>query len=246
MGPVEERELDDLVRSGAIGDDTLVWCEGMAAWQPHASVRGANSAPVTVAMDAPASSFCSECGRPYPPDQLVEIGKASVCAICKPAYLQRLREGGQSVGVRRYAGFWIRFLARVIDWMILGVVGLILYIPFGARAMIFPGNSARLGVVPMFAGLLGFVQLLQLAIAVTYEAYFVSTRGGTPGKLALGLRIIRADGSPVPAGLAVGRYFAQWISAIILAIGYIMAAFDDQKRALHDRICETRVIHVRT
>jgi uncharacterized RDD family membrane protein YckC len=44
----------------------------------------------------------------------------------------------------------------------------------------------------------------------------------------------------------VGRYFAQWISAIILAIGYIMAAFDDQKRALHDRICETRVIHVRT
>jgi uncharacterized RDD family membrane protein YckC len=98
----------------------------------------------------------------------------------------------------------------------------------------------------MFAGLLGLVQMLQLAIAVAYEAYFVSTRGGTLGKLALGLRIIRADGSPVPAGLAVGRYFAQWISAIILMIGYIMAAFDDQKRALHDRICETRVIHVRT
>jgi uncharacterized RDD family membrane protein YckC len=248
MGPVEERELDDLVRAGAIGDDTLVWCEGMTSWQPHASVRGAAPAPppMATAMDAPASSFCSECGRPFPPDQLVAVGNASVCAACKPAYLQRLREGGQVAGARRYAGFWIRFVARLIDGLILGAVGLLLYIPFGARAMIFPGNSARLGVVPMFAGLLGLVQMLQLAIAVAYEAYFVSTRGGTLGKLALGLRIIRADGSPVPAGLAVGRYFAQWISAIILMIGYIMAAFDDQKRALHDRICETRVIHVRT
>ena len=249
VGPVEESALDDLVRSGVVRDDTLVWSEGMAAWQPHASVRGARPAPpmpsMPVTVEMPATGFCSECRRPFPPDQLVAIGKASVCGGCKPAYLQRLREGGQTVGVRRYAGFWIRFLARVIDGLLLGAVGLIIRIPFGAGALLYPGGVGR-GALPLFAALFGVTQLIQIAIAVAYEVYFVSTRGGTLGKLALGLRIIRADGSPVPVGLAVGRYFAQWISAIILMIGYIMAAFDDQKRALHDRICETRVIHVRT
>ena len=87
-------------------------------------------------------------------------------------------------------------------------------------------------------------QLLGLVLAVAYEAYFVSTRGATPGKMALGLKIVQADGSPVPVGLAVGRYFAQWISAFIFMIGFIMAGFDAEKRSLHDRICNTRVIHV--
>ena len=43
-------------------------------------------------------------------------------------------------------------------------------------------------------------------------------------------------------GWAFGRHFAKYLSAMILLIGYIMAAFDDQRRTLHDRICETRVV----
>jgi uncharacterized RDD family membrane protein YckC len=50
------------------------------------------------------------------------------------------------------------------------------------------------------------------------------------------------DGSQVTYLRALGRHFAKWISTMILAIGFIMAAFDDQKRTLHDRICETRVV----
>ena len=46
-------------------------------------------------------------------------------------------------------------------------------------------------------------------------------------------------------GRAVGRYFAQWLSAFILYIGYIIAGFDSEKRALHDHICDTRVIYTR-
>ena len=56
---------------------------------------------------------------------------------------------------------------------------------------------------------------------------------------------VRAGGGPVPGSLAVKRYFAQWVSALILMIGYFMAAIDEQKRALHDRICDTRVVHSR-
>jgi uncharacterized RDD family membrane protein YckC len=60
--------------------------------------------------------------------------------------------------------------------------------------------------------------------------------------MALKLRVVRADGSPVGYGLAAGRYLSKILSALILLIGYIMAAFDEQKRALHDRICDTRVV----
>jgi uncharacterized RDD family membrane protein YckC len=76
--------------------------------------------------------------------------------------------------------------------------------------------------------------------------YFVARRGATPGKMALGLRVVRTDGSKVSTGVAVGRFFADWLSQITLAVGYVIAAFDGEKRALHDRICETRVIYSAT
>ena len=84
--------------------------------------------------------------------------------------------------------------------------------------------------------------LAMLVLQVIYTTFFVGKFGGTPGKLALGLRIIRADGSRVSYGRAFGRFFAEILSGLILDIGYIMAAFDDEKRSLHDRICDTRVV----
>jgi uncharacterized RDD family membrane protein YckC len=93
--------------------------------------------------------------------------------------------------------------------------------------------------------MLGISTLIGLAIGAAYEVYFLSAHGATPGKMALGLRVIRADGGPISPMLALGRHFAMWISAFILMIGYIMAGFDPEKRALHDRICETRVIYSR-
>ena len=88
----------------------------------------------------------------------------------------------------------------------------------------------------------GGTMLLQVAVAAVYVIWFVGKFGATPGKMALGLKVVRAGGSPVSIGLAFGRYFAKMLSGFILLIGYIMAAFDVQKRALHDMICNTRVI----
>jgi uncharacterized RDD family membrane protein YckC len=62
--------------------------------------------------------------------------------------------------------------------------------------------------------------------------------------MALDLKVVRSDGGPVSLGRAVGRYFAKILSGVILLIGYIMAGFDAQKRALHDMLCDTRVIKV--
>jgi uncharacterized RDD family membrane protein YckC len=272
IGPIEEPALDDLARAGVVRDDTLVWREGMAGWQPHGAVRGVrppppmpsmpmapvpNAAPMAAAVPmaavpmAAGTAFCSECGRPYPPNQLVMIGNATVCAQCKPLYMQRVREGGQAIGVRRYAGFWIRFVALFIDGVIVTIASMIVNVPLvmlmglgsaGALSRLNSGSAAGLG---MFMGLYGIVTLLNLAIGITYYVYFVSARGATPGKSALGLRIIRADGGPISAGLAFGRYLCYIVDAMILYIGFIMAGFDPEKRALHDRICDTRVIHSR-
>lgn len=283
VGPMEESALDDLVRAGVVRDETLVWREGMAGWQPLSAAHPrpappppaapapapAYSAPAyqapayqaqgpapaysAPAYTAPAAapmgtaqSYCVECGRPYAASELVSIGGAPVCAVCKPLYMQRMRESGQTAGQVRYAGFWIRFVARVIDAVLLGVVGMIIRLPlmmvFGLGGLGARGIGA-LAVAPAMIGLVGLLTLINIALAVGYEVYFVSTKGGTIGKLVLGLKIVRADGGPVSPGLALGRYFAQWISAIILMIGYIMAGFDPQKRALHDRICNTFVIY---
>ena len=66
--------------------------------------------------------------------------------------------------------------------------------------------------------------------------------GGTLGKLALDLRVVTANGEPIGCGRSLGRTFAEILSLITLLIGYIIAAFDGEKRTLHDRVCGTRVI----
>src|ERR1700719_3525417 len=95
LGPMDDAALDELARTGVVRGDTLVWHEGMTTWLPYASVRGIPAIP---AMPQAGPGFCSECGRPFPAEQLVTVGDATVCATCKPVYLQRLREGGVAVG----------------------------------------------------------------------------------------------------------------------------------------------------
>lgn len=149
----------------------------------------------------------------------------------------------------RYGGFWIRFVARVIDGIILGVVGLLIRIPafviMGGATLTLGDNlspAQALAALPALLAGAAFMLFVSMAINGAYEAYFLSTRGATPGKMALGLKVVRADGGPITVGLAIGRYFASILSALTLCVGYIIAAFDSQKRALHDHICATRVV----
>ena len=85
-------------------------------------------------------------------------------------------------------------------------------------------------------------QALGFLIAVSYTVFFIGKFGATPGKMVLGLKVVRSDGGRVTYLRAFARYFAEFLSAITLLIGYIIAAFDSEKRALHDHICDTRVI----
>ena len=320
MGPVEESALDDLVRQGVVRDDTLVWRQGLAAWQPHGTARPRPAAPAPVFTPAPpppapvasapaaapsapsvaeqwsggaaASAapqaapaqemrFCSNCGRPTPVSQLTNVSGASICAACLPsvsgpgaapqpnyqqapagyppppqyaapgAYAPAGYPPGAMAGQWRYGGFWIRFLARVIDMILLGIVGAIIRIPLmlvmggiGLGLSNAQDPATALAALPALFGAIGLSILINIAVGFLYEVYFLSSRGATPGKMALGLKVIRADGGPLTVGLAVGRYFAYILSGFTFLIGFIIAGFDDEKRSLHDRICDTRVIKV--
>ena len=172
-------------------------------------------------------SRCSECGLVFREDELIRFGDSLVCAGCKPLYVQRLREGVASVGEMVYAGFWIRFGAKFIDGIIVGIAGFLL----GFAGTVIGGPRAN-----------SFVTVLSWVLSLAYTTYFLGAYSATPGKMACGLKVIRPDGEKISYARACGRFFAEILSYIILFIGYIIAAFDDEKRALHDRICDTRVV----
>jgi uncharacterized RDD family membrane protein YckC len=83
---------------------------------------------------------------------------------------------------------------------------------------------------------------LGLLLNAAYVIYFTGKYGATPGKMACKIEVIRPDGSRLTYGRATGRYFAEILSSLTLGVGYIMVAFDEEKRALHDRVADTRVV----
>ena len=182
---------------------------------------------------------CANCGQMFAATDVVFIGNSYVCAACKPVFLQRMREGGApaAAGARRYGGFWIRFAAALIDGIIIGVAGAIITYPITfAVASVF--NNAF-----MLIAISGLLTLVRMGMGAAYSGYFLSTKGATPGKQLLGLQVIRSDGSGITFVRGACRYLAQIISALILLLGYIIAAFDNERRTLHDHLCDTRVVY---
>ena len=122
-GPFNDNDFQNLVRQGVITDDTLVWREGMPEWLPYASISPAG---VPSAAEASASA-CGVCGKSLPPQDLIQFEGVNVCAACKPAFLQKLKEDSTIPMQMEYAGFWIRFGAVFLDGLILSVPYYIVY-----------------------------------------------------------------------------------------------------------------------
>lgn len=194
-------------------------------------------APTEVALT------CAQCGRTFSRSDLVQIAGNWVCGQCKPAFLSRV-VAGDAVGKKwHYGGFWIRFAAVVIDGIVLQAVRIPLSMLFLGVAMVpFRPGAPN----PMFMGAALTLTLITMLIAFLYEVILIRYYGATLGKMAVGVKVVRTDGSGISWGISVARYFMKWVSGIILAIGYIMAGFDGEKRALHDRVCDTRVVYKRS
>jgi uncharacterized RDD family membrane protein YckC len=239
IGPIGKIELQALIKTKKVNARTLVWHSGMESWQElgvyirNRAGKGAQNRPSAVPIRKAA---CSECGRAFAEDEMIRFQKSWVCAACKPVFIQKIKEGLSVAGAMNYAGFWIRFAALAIDGFILCILNMFFFVPIGILMPKSPDNPfAFLSFMPL-------IILLQYAVPAVYDTWFVGKYGATPGKMACSLKIVVEDGSRLSYLRALGRHFAKWLSSMILAIGFIMAAFDDQKRTLHDRICETRVV----
>ena len=181
---------------------------------------------------------CSECRRGFPADEVIRHGNSYICAQCKPMFMQKLAEGASLRKGMHYVGFWWRFLASMIDGLILFGLNFVIGFAVGFSALQIVGLEQNTAGVMAFA----VSWLAGMAIRIAYEVIFIGAYGATPGKRVCNMKVVRADGSPVGYALATGRFFAKILSTITLLIGYIIAAFDSEKRALHDRICDTRVV----
>jgi uncharacterized RDD family membrane protein YckC len=84
--------------------------------------------------------------------------------------------------------------------------------------------------------------LVLMACGLIYEVIFNGTFGATLGKMAIGARIVRLDGSKLTYGIAAARWLCERLSDILLFTGYLFIAFREDKRALHDLLAGTRVI----
>jgi uncharacterized RDD family membrane protein YckC len=243
-GPVEETQLQELIQGGRLRGDTLVWHEGMAAWQPFSAVCppefaaavGASPVGTSAPPGETTEAVCAECGNIFRKEDMIPHGGVFICANCKPVFMQKMAEGAAiNTGQLRYAGFWIRFVAKFVDGLILAVPLVAIMFFVGLRAAGNPGSG-----VPDILGLVA--QLGYYVLSMIYSIFFVGKYGATPGKMACKLRIVTATGEKVSYGRATGRFFAEVLSGLICYIGYIMVAFDSEKRALHDHICHTRVV----
>lgn len=244
LGPVGEAEFNKLVADGVITSSTLVWRPGMANWLPYAQVVPA-AGPATSAAPAPDTEVCAVSGKRYPRREMIQYDGRWISAEHRDAFFQREREGLSALpSEMNYAGFWIRFVAKFIDgialWLLNLPVSFFMGFGFMSGPQLDPESPTGMAA---FVGTIVLMNVISMLIALAYFWFFQHRFEATPGKMALGLKIVRSDGSRLTNGRIIGRYFAEKISGIILLIGYIMAAFDEpEKRSLHDRICDTRVI----
>lgn len=263
LGPVSQTEFEQLVSSGQIKGETLVWRQGMANWVSYATAMGGQAGSAAASAGGAAASavggedteVCVVSGKRYPKREMIQYEGRWISAEHRDEFFQRLREGvaipGANSGVPGpfgYGGFWLRFCAKFLDGIITGVLGVLINVLI-ALAMF--GDPNYFGLAASQAGssryflFQGITTLLGIVVGIAYVWFFLARFQATPGKMALGMKIVRADGSRLSTGRIIGRYFGEMLSGLTLLIGYIMAGVDDQKRSLHDRICDTRVIKVR-
>jgi uncharacterized RDD family membrane protein YckC len=239
VGPIGKAELQTLIKARKINSQTLVWQPGMPEWeQLGLFVRRKNHGGSQAAQSAAPmrQSACSECGQAFAENDMIRFADAWVCATCKPIFVQKIKEGVTVAGAMEYAGFWIRFGAWFIDYLILAIASAIIYLPLSFLGAFSADQAALFITIQMVSVVLNFI------IPAVYDTWFVGKYAATPGKMACKLKVVMADSDRVSFGRAIGRHFAKYISGLIFGIGFIMAGFDEQKRTLHDRICDTRVI----
>lgn len=186
--------------------------------------------------------FCNRCGN-YAADGLDNCPKCTanlaqsghstlVGGIIQPAVSpSRQSAAGMAAGAMfgssssEPAGIGGRFVAIVIDQVLL-----IIILAVSGAALVFVGGTAG-----------SLISLVVSLAVIAYEPYFIASKGATPGKSAMGLRVIGKDGGPVSGGQSVARFVLKIIfNSLVIPI--FIPLFAEKHRALHDMVAGTLVV----
>ena len=133
----------------------------------------------------------------------------------------------------RYAGFWKRLGATLIDVIILMVISVPLLWWFYGVAY-FTASGAPRGIADF---------LISYVFPAVAAILFWKYRGATPGKMLISARIVDARTGAAPStGQLIGRYFAYIVSMLPLCLGFLWIAFDKRKQGWHDKLAGTVVV----
>lgn len=182
---------------------------------------------------ADGSAFCSMCGQAFS----VAATPLRTPVMNSPAIAAAPRV--------EYGGFWLRFLAYLIDSVVMGLGVVVVCIPLifltGLGALlsqIHPEEELNDAGIFFIVAVVFLFATVSLAVTWLYHALMESSEWqATVGKKALGLVVTDMAGRRVSFGRATGRHFGKIVTNMVPAfIGYIMAGFTAQKQALHDMI----------
>jgi uncharacterized RDD family membrane protein YckC len=191
------------------------------------------------------AAFCANCGQAYPVAAAAARAPMAAAAMALPA------PAYAAVPRVEYAGFWLRFLAYLIDSVVMGIGVVVVLIPL----IFLTGLGTLLGQIRseedlndagffFIIGLIFLAATASLVVTWLYHALMEASEWqATVGKKALGLVVTDVAGRRVSFGRATGRHFAKIVTNMVpLAIGYIMAGFTEKKQALHDMIAGCLVL----
>jgi uncharacterized RDD family membrane protein YckC len=179
---------------------------------------------------------CARCGRVFCPDCLVMLRGLPYCAACKTEQALDVQSGVDPMQTR-YAHLGRRFLAFIVDAIIIGIPMQVFSGVMQAAMVFFKSVSVQLATM-------GGVLVISVAITVAYEALMLLLRNGqTIGKLALQIRVVRVDGSPLSKREAWIRPIVRFFAAALCGADYFPAFFTAERTAIHDMAAGTRVIN---
>jgi uncharacterized RDD family membrane protein YckC len=131
----------------------------------------------------------------------------------------------------RYAGFWIRVVAYIIDLILLAIVGRLIDLVLNVN----PADTT--------SGPYALASLIQLVVDIGYFSYLWSYQGATLGQRVFKLRVVDVTtGQRISLGKALLRWLGLLISFLLCFVGVIWVAFDPQKQGWMDKIAGTYVL----
>jgi len=228
-GPFTREQVADKLRTGEFSLNDLAFVEGLSQWTPLRDVLARVDALTPPAAGVPLAT---------PPPQAVAPAYSYAATMQPPGHLV-------------YAGFWLRFVAYLVDYIILDIPLLILAMGAG---FVYGLSAARVhekvGFMHADGTVNGSFVLFEICITavsvVIHWLYFAlqesSSAQATLGKRVLSLKVTTLDGQRIGFGQATGRFFGKIVSGLTLLIGYMMAGFTERKQALHDILAGTLVV----